>query len=218
VVFELTSSAEGSADAHAKLEDKKRLVITELEKVGLEGLKIVASGVSLSVGAPETEQDAMNRLIVFGQESNETEDIELYVTQTLTVTLNGGENLNLRMGKLLDAAVKLQVVPKVGPTPNPYAGWLGVVATPGQTIGLPPEPPSLRFEPKDPLKSEKDAMAKAFQSAKEQAQVMAEIAGVELGLPIEVKTHLGPRWSLSGDAAFEHRVEVHVRFATGKAK
>jgi hypothetical protein len=54
VVFELTSSAEGSADAHAKLEDKKRLVITELEKVGLEGLKIVASGVSLSVGAPET--------------------------------------------------------------------------------------------------------------------------------------------------------------------
>jgi hypothetical protein len=209
----LKAQAESSADALKKLETNRKHALESLGNLEDKGLTTDLAGVALSIGAAGGPRNPFGEVIVMGQSEEQTDELEVFASQVLTVTLRGAENLVARMGRVLDVAGETKTLPDGPEAPNPYTMWLGLQNQEGGSSHLQEKPPAIRFECSDYEKQARLAMRHAYEEATEEASTLAALTGAKLGNAKEMHHQRSPKWSTTADGTFDIVAEVKVRFS-----
>jgi uncharacterized protein len=178
-------SAELTADAVVKYRDALKRTKDTIEKLKIDHLQVDDRGVNVSNVGPGVQQNgnfmiATPQGVVQGNNANAPKQ-EVAISKTLRVTIQGIDKLSEEdvialVAKLLDVAKD------AGLSVN-GANMNGATGPDGQ-----PLPDALvQFVADDLSAARKEATDKAFQQAKEQAQHIADLAGVRLGAAAAVE-------------------------------
>ncbi|XAL98645.1 SIMPL domain-containing protein [Phycisphaeraceae bacterium D3-23] len=180
LVFEgtLMESAESADDAVVAFRDTRRRAIQALEAMEIDGLSVKTSGLRVSQGGDMA--DAMGGMMIgpgLGGDEIQTPPGELAISQTVTVQIEGVSAME--EADLIDLIVEVgEAIEEAGISIGAMTQEDMMMMQFGQGV---PSSDVAMFRVSDPEAARAEAAAQAMAKARQQAERLAQLAGVELG-------------------------------------
>jgi uncharacterized protein YggE len=206
---EFSANADTAADALVKYRDGRRRALKMMEELGIEGLAVTGAGPTISISPVMNDRNAM-RAAMMGMDSNQQEaDGKVQVRETLTI----------RVGKLADPDASADVVAKVldkakeagirivgADVIPPYSRAFFGMSGEDQKDAVAP----VAYVVTDRAKLEEAACVQAMADARRRAEMLAKLAGRQVGKVIHIKDDGPAAEKTSFDGTY--RVTLHVIF------
>ncbi|MEM9415231.1 MAG: SIMPL domain-containing protein [Planctomycetota bacterium] len=180
LVFEgtLMESAESPEDAVVAFRDTRRRAIQAIEGMEIEGLSVETSGLRVSQGGEMA--NAMGGMVIgpgMGGDELQTPPGELAISQTVTIQVTG-------IGAMAEEDI-IDLIVEVSDAAEEAGISIGAMTQEDMMMmqfgqGAPSSDLAI-FRVSDPEAARDEAAAQAMAKARQQAQRLAELAGVELG-------------------------------------
>jgi uncharacterized protein YggE len=174
----VTGEAELASDAITKYRDNRQRAVEAMDNLKIEGLKVSGSGVSInSALSPQAMQQIMNGMGTAG-----TGNAKLQVSEPLKITIEGVDRLSTEdllamLVRIVDAGKDAGIVigPQFDVNQYYYSGRMN------QNQGL------AKFRMADVKELRAQAYTSAIKDAREQAERLAKLSGVQLGRVTSVR-------------------------------